>query len=162
MNEDLIGPAATISILAVVLSLALLHGTHMAQEIQEAWRKLADRHRLRFEPPRRVLHWPEVAGSVAGRPFLLKKAGGGKHARFYMELGLRGDLPAGLKMKPSGPHVTAHLEVLGVPVSKLKEGGREVQINDEIKVCIRYARGKQAQACCHAGRQAMTDRRKVQ
>jgi hypothetical protein len=134
MNEDLIGLAVTFSVVAVVLPLALLHGTHKAQEVQEAWRKLAARHRLHFEPGRRVVHKTTVAGALAGRPFLLQKAGGNNNAAFHMELGLNGSLPVGLSMKPTGGHLAAHLAVLGVPVSQVAKRTGKVTINDEISV----------------------------
>ena len=127
MNDDLIALAVTFSALAVVVPLALVHGTHKAQEVQEAWRRLADRYRLRFEPGLRVVQNTKVTGSLAGRSFLLQKAGSGNQAAFHMELALSGSLPAGLSMKPTGKHLAAHLEVLGEPESQVVERTGEVR-----------------------------------
>lgn len=134
MHEELIGLAVAFSVVAVVLPLALVHGTHKAQEGQEAWRKLAARHRLSFAPGRRVVHNTKVTGALAGRPFLLQKVSSNNNAAFHMELDLRGPLPAGLSMKPTGKHLAAHLAVLGVPVSEVVEGSGKVKINDEMSV----------------------------
>ena len=134
MHEELIGLAVVFSVVAVVLPLALVHGTHKAQEVQEAWRKLAARHRLSFEPGRRVVHNTKVTGALAGCPFLLEKSGGNDNTAFCMELGLRGSLPVGLSMKPTGKHLAAHVAVLGVPVSEVSERTGEVKINDEVSV----------------------------
>lgn len=133
MNEDLIGLTVTFCTLAVLVPLVLLHGTFKAREVQDAWRKLAERHRLDFEPAP-VFRSAEVRGSLAGRPFLLKKTGSGNKAGFFMELGLSGSLPPGLRMKPSGRHLAAHREVLGVPESQVNERSGEVRINDEMSV----------------------------
>ncbi len=134
MPEELIGLVVTFSVLAVVVPLALAHGLHKAQEVQEAWRKLAARHSLSFEPGRRVVYNTKVTGSLAGRPFLLQKAGGNNNAAFYMELDLSGSLPVGLSMKPTGKHLAAHLAVLGVPVSEVVGRSGKVKINDEMSV----------------------------
>ena len=133
MNEDLIGLTVTFSTLGVLLPLVLLHGTFKAQEIEDSWRKLAERHRLDFEPAP-AFRSAQVTGSLAGRPFLLKKSGGGNKAGFCMELGLGGALPPGLRMKPRGRHLAAHREVLGVPESHVIERTGEVKINDEMSV----------------------------
>lgn len=134
MHDELIGLAVVFSVVAVVVPLALVHGTYKAQEVQEAWRKLAARHRLSFEPGRRVVHNTKVTGALAGRPFLLQRAGGNKDAAFCMELGLRGLLPVGLTMKPTGEHLAAHRAVLGVPVSEVAKRTGKVKINDEMSV----------------------------
>ena len=86
MNEDVIGLVAMVSGMAVVLSLATVHGSHRAQEIQEAWRKLADRHRLHFEAKPSLLSPTKVSGSLGPRPFLLRQSGSGNQAVIQMEL----------------------------------------------------------------------------
>lgn len=134
MNDDTIGLTVTFAAIAVVLPLALMHGTYKAQQVQEAWRKLADRHRLRFQPGRRVVGQTKVAGSVAGRSFLMQKWGSGNKATFRMELQLRGSLPDGIRLKPCGHLLATQLEVFGVPVSRVVGRSGEVRISDEVNV----------------------------
>jgi len=133
MNEDLIGLTVMFSALALVLPLAFLHASFKAQEVEEAWRKLSLRHRLDFKPGR-LGRGLEVTGSLAGRPFRLKKEGGGNKVAFHMELGLRGSLPAGLRMRPGKRRLTAPSNVSGVPESQVIERTGEVRIDDEMSV----------------------------
>ncbi len=131
MNDALIGLTTTFAVIAVVLPLAVLHGSHRTQEVQEAWRKLADRHRLRYELHRSKT---KVTGSLGGRPFQLHKSGSGDKASARMEVELGAGLPSGLQMKPIGRHESAHVEVLGVPVSEVDEGTGTVKIGGEVSV----------------------------
>ena len=75
-GEDLIALTAVFASMAVILSLAMVHGMHQAQEASEAWRKLAYRHRLDFNTGARVVSKTSVTGSLGGREFLLQRAGG--------------------------------------------------------------------------------------
>ncbi len=134
MNEDPIVWTLMFAALAVILPLAFVHGGHKAQELEDAWRKLADRHRLRFERRGALSQNNRVTGILNGHSFLLQRSGGGNKAAMQMELSLIGALPAGLRIKPRGKHAAAHVEILGVPVSHVVEGSGEVRINDEVSV----------------------------
>ena len=132
--KDLIAMTVMFSCMAVAIFIAVVHGAYKAQEIQEAWRKLADRHRLRYEPKRSLTLKTKVTGSLAGRPFVLRQSGSGNKTAMEMELELHGPLPGGLRMKRCGKHLAAHREVLGVPLSEVIESSGEVKINEEVSV----------------------------
>lgn len=111
--EEILALSAIIGAVAAILPLALTHGMHQAQEVSEAWRKLADRHRLQFNSGARVVSKTSVAGVLGGREFLLARAGSGNNQTVCMELTLNGPLPAGLRIqakKPSAEGLAAALE----------------------------------------------------
>jgi hypothetical protein len=134
MNEDLIGLTVVLSAVTLVATLVVLHGSHKAEQVHEAWRKLAERHQLQFQPQRSIARQARVTGSLGGRPFRLERSGSGNQAKAHMELDLLGALPNGLRVHSIGAHAGAHREVLGVPVSEVVEGTGEVKINDEVGV----------------------------
>ena len=89
MNDDIIALAALFAAIAAIVPLALVHGSFKAQELHEAWRKLAYRHDLRFDPGPRLRQRSKVSGVLDGREFLLQRAGGNDKAPVFMELRLR-------------------------------------------------------------------------
>jgi len=102
MNGDIIGLVVLFVAVAAIVPLALAHGFFKAQEMHEAWRKLAYRHHLRFDPGPRLRQKTNVSGVLDGREFLLQRAGGNDKAPVFMELRLKhapaaSDSPAWLR-----------------------------------------------------------------
>ena len=90
MREDVIGVVVTLAVIAAIVPLIVVQGAFRLQELHEAWRKLAYRHGLHFDPGPRLVLKATVSGSINGRTFLLQRAGGNNNkAPVYMELGLR-------------------------------------------------------------------------
>ena len=134
-GEDLIALAAVFAGLAVIVPLALTHGMHQANEVSEAWRRLAERHRLRFDTGSRIVSKTSVTGALGGHEFLLKRAGGGNNKQsVYMELALNGELPAGLRLRAGKPGPEALAAVLGMPLDVEGRGSGDVSIDERLKV----------------------------
>ena len=79
-----IGPLTILTIgLAVALLIAplvIMQALDREQDRTEAWRKLAARHHLRFNPGRRVVQKTTVSGILRGREFLLDQVAGKKES----------------------------------------------------------------------------------
>jgi hypothetical protein len=133
MNDGIIGITVTLCALGVLVPLLLTHATHRMQQIEDAWRKLAERHRLRFQPGRKL----QVMGSLAGRAFSLASEGSGNKATFTMELELHGPLPQGLQLKGIGKPKDAH-EAAGAPVISVHERSGRIDINGAVRVGARH------------------------
>ena len=119
---------------SLIASLVIMHVLHHTEELSEAWRKLAARHHLQFNPGRRVAQKTTVSGSLRGREFLLQQGGGNKkHAGVHMELSLRGSLPAGLELHPVDENVAQLAAVTGIPVEAMTGGGAQVNIDDQLR-----------------------------
>jgi hypothetical protein len=102
--------------------------------LSEAWRKLAARHRLHFDPGRRVVQKTSVSGSLRGREFSLTGVGGNKnHGSVHMELTLRGSLPVGLELHPVDENIAQLAAVTGIPVDALAGGEAQVNIDDQLR-----------------------------
>ncbi len=124
-----IGLAAAV----LVVPMAMMHGLYHAQELSEAWRKLAARHHLQFNPGRRVVRKTTVTGSLRGREFLLQRVGGNKnHGAVHMELSLRGSLPAGLELHPVDENIARLATITGIPIDSIAAGER-VDIDDKLR-----------------------------
>ena len=95
-------------VLVVVLPLAITHGTNNVRQLEDAWRKLAERHHLRYERSSRF-KLPSISGEVGGRALLIKREPGQDASPIRVQLTLHGPLPDGLHI---GPH-QARVEVLG-------------------------------------------------
>ncbi len=103
-----VGRGAALFVLLVVLPLAITHGTHKTRELEDAWRKLAERHHLRYERRSRY-KLPSISGELDGRALHIKGESGKDTAPICVQLTLHGPLPEGLHI---GPH-EARVEVLG-------------------------------------------------
>ncbi len=103
-----VGRGAALFVLLVVLPLAITHGTHKTRELEDAWRKLAERHHLRYERRSRY-KLPSISGELDGRALHIKGESRKDTAPVCVQLTLHGPLPEGLHI---GPH-EARVEVLG-------------------------------------------------
>ncbi len=132
--EELTVLAIGLAVVMLIVPMAVMHGLHHAQELSEAWRKLAARHHLQFDPGRRVVQKTTVSGSLRGREFLLQRVGGNKnHGAVHMELSLRGSLPAGLELHPVDENVAQLAAITGIPVEAMTGGEAQVDIDDQLR-----------------------------
>jgi len=127
--EAIVGLTVSVCALVLMVPLLLVYAGHKVQLIEDAWRKLAERHGLRFEPGRKLT----VRGELSGRSFAMAGAGAGNNAMYTMELELHGPLPAGLNIKVVGKH-KRHQEVMGEPVATVHERTGRIDINEEVRV----------------------------
>ena len=91
---------------------AVSHGLHKSAELRETWRKLAERHRLRFDPGRRLVGAPSVVGTLEGRGVHVQAVR--KNDKSYtaqLKVDLRGRLPSNLHVAAPAP--AARLSGLG-------------------------------------------------
>ena len=122
------------AVAVLVVPMVIMHGLYRTQELSEAWRKLASRHHLQFNPGRRVVQKTTVSGSLRGREFLLQRVGGNKnHGAVHMELSLKGSLPAGLELHPVDGNVAQLAAVTGILVEARAGGGAQVNIDDQLR-----------------------------
>ncbi len=133
-----IGPLTILTIgLAVALLIAplvIMHVLDREQDRTEAWRKLAARHHLQFNPGRRVVQKTTVSGILRGREFLLDQVAGKKNqAAVHMELLLGGSLPEGLELHPVDGSVAKLAAITGIPVEAMVRGGDQVAIDDRLR-----------------------------
>jgi len=128
MNDGIIGITVALCAVGVLVPLLLTHGSHKMQQIEDAWRKLAERHALRFQPGRKI----QVAGEVAGRSFSLTSEGSGNKATFTMELELHGRLPQGLQLKGIGKRKNAS-DAVAAPVISVNERTGRIDINGAVR-----------------------------
>jgi len=60
-----------LAVALLIAPLVIMHVLDREQDRTEAWRKLAARHHLQFNPGRRVVQKTTVSGILRGREFLL-------------------------------------------------------------------------------------------
>ena len=115
--------------LVVVLPLAITHGTNNVRQLEDAWRKLAERHHLRYERSSRF-KLPSISGEVGGRALLIKREPGQDTSAIRVQLTLEGPLPDGLHI---GPH-QARVEVLGHVLISGGINTRDAAFDEEVDV----------------------------
>ncbi len=118
----------------LIAPLVIMHVIDREQERTEAWRKLAARYHLQFNPGRRVVRKTTVSGFLRGREFSLDQVAGNKnHGAVHMELLLRGSLPEGLELHPVDESVAQLAAVTGIPVEAMVGRGDQVAIDDQLR-----------------------------
>jgi hypothetical protein len=133
--EEIIALSAIIGAVAAILPLALTHGLHQAQEASEAWRKLAERHGLTFNSGRHVVSKTSVTGALGGREFQLERVGDNKNTQSaYMQVTLKGQLPAGLHMQTGKPKAGASSVSAETPLAAGEREVAEVRVGESHKI----------------------------
>ena len=98
--DDLIG-LFVVLLTAGIMLFAISRGLHHAAELSETWRKLAERHRLRFNPGRKLIGTPAVEGTLQGRYVrvgAVKKSD--KTYAAQLQVDVHGSLPSNLRLGP--------------------------------------------------------------
>lgn len=91
--DDLIGIFIVLMTAGIIL-FAVSRGLHLTSELSETWRKLAERHRLRFSPGRRLVGMPSAEGRLEGRHVHIKTVHqSDKSYAAQLQVELHGSLP---------------------------------------------------------------------